>query len=217
MKKIINEWQQFRALKKCKDEADEAFIEMAHISYPDIKINRRILYRKDKAMRENGDTALIDGRGKHKAHAKKLTDEMWDIFEYYYLDQSRKTVKLCMTLTELNLKQLGREDLLPLPSVTTFQRAVSSIPIPYIKYFRFSEKQFIGDCAPYIKRMYDDLESNDIWVADNHTFDVMVNKNNAPVRVYLTAFMDVRSRKMTGWCGTDAPSSDATIYALKRG
>ena len=216
-KKIINEWQQFRALKKCKVEADEAFIEMAQISYPDIKINRRILYRKDKAMRENGDTALIDGRGKHKAHAKKLTDEMWDIFEYYYLDQSRKTVKLCMTLTELNLKQLGREDLLPLPSVTTFQRAVSSIPIPYIKYFRFSEKQFIGDCAPYIKRMYDDLESNDIWVADNHTFDVMVNKNNAPVRVYLTAFMDVRSRKMTGWCVTDAPSSDATIYALKRG
>ncbi len=215
--KIINEWQQFRALKKCKVEADEAFIEMAQIRYPDIKINRRILYRKDKAMRENGNIALVDGRGKHKAHAKKLTDEMWDIFEYYYLDQSRKTVKLCMTLTELNLKQMGREDLLPLPSVTTFQRAVSSIPIPYVKYFRFSEKQFIGECAPYIKRMYDDLESNDIWVADNHTFDIMVNKNDSPVRVYLTAFMDVRSRKITGWCVTDAPSSDATIYALKHG
>ena len=215
--KIINEWQQFRALKKFKVEADEAFIEMAQIRYPDIKINRRILYRKDKAMRENGNIALVDGRGKHKAHAKKLTDEMWDIFEYYYLDQSRKTVKLCMTLTELNLKQMGREDLLPLPSVTTFQRAVSSIPIPYVKYFRFSEKQFIGECAPYIKRMYDDLESNDIWVADNHTFDIMVNKNDSPVRVYLTAFMDVRSRKITGWCVTDAPSSDATIYALKHG
>ena len=215
--KIINEWQQFRALKKFKVEADEAFIEMAQIRYPDIKINRRILYRKDKAMRENGNIALVDGRGKHKAHAKKLTDEMWDIFEYYYLDQSRKTVKLCMTLTELNLKQMGREDLLPLPSVTTFQRAVSSIPIPYVKYFRFSEKQFIGECAPCIKRMYDDLESNDLLVADNHTFDIMVNKNDSPVRVYLTAFMDVRSRKITGWCVTDAPSSDATIYALKHG
>ena len=65
--------------------------------------------------------------------------------------------------------------------------------------------------------MYEDLESNDIWVADNHTFDIMIEKEGKAVRVYLTAFMDVRSRKMTGWCVTDAPSSDATIYALKRG
>ena len=122
-----------------------------------------------------------------------------------------------MTLTELELKAEGKEYALPLPSITTFQRRAGNIPVPYIKYWRYNEKTFIGECAPYIKRMYDDLESNDIWVADNHTFDVMVNKNNAPVRVYLTAFMDVRSRKMTGWCVTDAPSSDATIYALKKG
>ena len=54
-------------------------------------------------------------------------------------------------------------------------------------------------------------------MADNHTFDVMVERDGAPVRVYLTAFMDVRSRKAVGWCITDSPSSDATIYALKKG
>lgn len=79
------------------------------------------------------------------------------------------------------------------------------------------ENTFIGECAPYIKRMYQNLESNAIWVADNHTFDVMVQKAGKQARVYLTAFMDVRSRKFTGWCVTDAPSSDATIYALKKG
>lgn len=216
-KKIISDWQIYRNRQSNKAEADEAFISMTNIQYPEIKLTRRTLYRKDKAMREKGDFALIDSRGKHKGHAKKLTDEVWDIFEYYYLDQSRKTIKLCMTLTELSLKDSGRTELLPLPSATTFKRYVDKIPIPYIKYWRYNEKTFIGECAPYIKRMYDDLDSNDIWVADNHTFDVMVNKNNAPVRVYLTAFMDVRSRKMTGWCVTDAPSSDATIFALKRG
>ncbi len=144
-----------------------------------------------------------------------MEQKKWEIVEEKL--KAGKSVKLCMTLTELYLKDSGREELLPLPSITTFNRYADKIPVPYIKYWRQNEKTFIGECAPYIKRMYDDLESNDIWVADNHTFDIMVNKNNAPVRVYLTAFMDVRSRKMTGWCVTDAPSSDATIFALKRG
>lgn len=216
-RKLIDEWQRYRAFKDNKAEADESFITLANISNPKLNLTRRTLYRKDQLYREQGEVALVDRRGKHKEHSRKLTAEVWDMFEYYYLDQSRKSVKLCMTLTELNLKQQGKEELLPLPSITTFRRRVNALPIPYIKYFRFSEKQFISECAPYIKRMYEDLESNDIWVADNHTFDVMVNKNDAPVRVYLTAFMDVRSRKMMGWCVTDAPSSDATIYALKRG
>lgn len=216
-KKIINDWQSFRNSRNNKADADETYIAMANIQHPELKLTRRTLYRKDKLMREFGDTALTDNRGKHKGHNRKLTDEVWDIFEYYYLDQTRKSIKLCMTLTELYLKDSGRKELLPLPSITTFNRYVDKIPVPYIKYWRQNEKTFIGECAPYIKRMYDDLESNDIWVADNHTFDIMVNKNNAPVRVYLTAFMDVRSRKMTGWCVTDAPSSDATIFALKRG
>lgn len=216
-RKIISDWQAYRNSGESKEKADREFVAMANIQNPELKLTRRTLYRKDKALREKGEAALIDGRGKHKEHNLKLTKEIWDIFEYYYLDQSRKSVKLCMTLTELELKAEGKEYALPLPSITTFQRRAGNIPVPYIKYWRYNEKTFIGECAPYIKRMYDDLESNDIWVADNHTFDVMVNKNNAPVRVYLTAFMDVRSRKMTGWCVTDAPSSDATIYALKKG
>lgn len=216
-KKILSDWQSFRTGRDNKAEADETFISISNIQHPEFKLTRRTLYRKDKLMRELGETALTDERGKHSSHNKKLTNEIWDIFEYYYLDQSRKSIRLCMTLTELYLKEKGREELLPLPSITTFNRYVDKIPVPYIKYWRQNEKTFIGECAPYIKRMYDDLESNDIWVADNHTFDIMVNKNNAPVRVYLTAFMDVRSRKMTGWCVTDAPSSDATIFALKRG
>lgn len=216
-RKIISDWQEYRNSGESKEKADREFVAMANIQNPELKLTRRTLYRKDKALREKGEAALIDKRGKHKEHSLKLTKEIWDIFEYYYLDQSRKSVKLCMTLTELELKAEGKEYALPLPSITTFQRRAGNIPVPYIKYWRYNEKTFIGECAPYIKRMYDDLESNDIWVADNHTFDVMVNKNNAPVRVYLTAFMDVRSRKMTGWCVTDAPSSDATIYALKKG
>ncbi|MBD5631700.1 MAG: transposase [Clostridia bacterium] len=112
------------------------------------------------------------------------------------------------------------QKLLPLASSASFAREIErSIPVPVLKYYRLGEKACHDECANYIERTYDDLHSNDIWVCDNHTFDIFVNGGDSekPVRVYLTAFLDVRSRKMVGWYVTDAPSSDATLQALRRG
>lgn len=120
----------------------------------------------------------------------------------------------CIRLTEMQLKQYDPE-WLPLPSVDTFIRALRErTPVPVVQYFRFGQKAYKDKCAPYIRRMYSDLYSNDIWVCDNHTFDVIVNEDGKEVRVYLTTFLDIRSRKIVGWYVTDNPSSQATIYAL---
>lgn len=223
-KDILKEWQEYRnnAPKKAKAQADIEFLNYISVEYPDLKFSQRILYRKKEAQEKEGDIGLLDKRGKHGNHKKTLPDPVFDIFEYYYLDESRKTVTKCMELTELEIKK-NREDLqhlLPLPSLSTFSRAVESrIPVPALKYYRFGEKAFLDECAPYIRRKYGDLASNDIWVCDNHTFDVLVNDGKAekPVRVYLTGFLDVRSRKMVGWYVTDNPCSDATLAALRRG
>jgi hypothetical protein len=221
-KGILADRSKFRANSPLpKTEADEAFVAITNerlaVSHPHITLTVRGLYRKHKALHSEGEHALIDKRGKHGKHAKKLTDEMFDIFEYYYLDDSRKTASLCRILTGLELERL--HGVKPeLPSLGTFERAARGIPIPYIKLFRDGERAFISECAPYIKRMYDDLEPNDIWVGDGHTFDIMVlGKDGKPFRPYLSAFMDVRTRKMMGWIVVDKLSGDASIYALKRG
>ena len=226
-KGIIKEWDNFRAGSELnKAEADNAFVELTAArlakSHPHISLTVRSLYRKRKALYSKGEAALIDKRGKHGKHAKKLTDEMFDIFEYYYLDESRKTATLCRFLTNEELKRLHGLSVISalpeLPSIGTFERAAKSIPIPYIKWFREGKEAFISDCAPYIRRMYDDLAPNDIWVADGHTFDIMVlGKDGKPFRPYLSAFMDVRTRKMMGWVVAERLCGDVTIYALKRG
>lgn len=223
-KDILNEWQQYRnnTAKKAKAQADEEFLNYISVEYPNMKFSQRILYRKKEAQEKAGDIGLLDKRGKHGNHKKTLPDPVFDVFEYFYLDESRKTVTRCMELTELEIKK-NREDLqclLPLPSLSTFVRAVEKrIPVPAMKYYRFGEKAFRDECGPYIRRKYGDLDSNDIWVCDNHTFDVLINDGKAekPVRVYLTAFLDVRSRKMMGWYVTDNPCSDATLMALRKG
>lgn len=222
-KEILNEWFRYRdeAGKGAKAQADVEFLNYITVEYPDLKFSQRILYRKWEAWKKQGDIGLLDMRGKHKNHRKTLPDEVFDVFEYYYLDESRKSVTKCMELTELEIKK-NREDLqhlLPLPSLTTFTRRIEKIPVPVLKYYRFGEKAFLDECAPYIRRRYGDLASNDIWVCDNHTFDILVDdgKSEKPVRMYLTAFLDVRARKMVGWYVTDNPCSDATLMALRRG
>lgn len=218
-KAILEEWRSYRNQYKPIPEADKRFVEYISVQYPDMHFSARILQRKWNAMHTYGDAALIDRRGKHGNHARAIPREVWDIFEYYYLDESQPSIQNCMRYTQLQIQKI-KPELLPLASSTTFSKEIlRSIPVPVLKYYRKGEKACHDECAPYIKRTYTDLCSNDIWVCDNHTFDVFVNdeEHSKPVRVYLTAFQDVRSRKYMGWYVTLNPCSDATLYALRRG
>lgn len=219
-KEILREWQEYRnGFEGSKKEGDWKFVGYLENRFPDKKFSPRILQRQWKALQESGEAALVDGRGRHGNHKKAVPDKVFDIFQYYYLDESQKSVRKCMELTELALKKDAPE-LLPLAASSTFARMITKeIPVPVLKYYRCGEKAFRDKCAPYIERTYDDLNSNDIWVCDNHTFDVLVNdgEHKKPVRVYLTGFLDVRSRKMVGWYVTLNPCSDATLFALRRG
>ena len=212
-RKLLESWQSYRGKEEDKEKADNTFIQVMNVQNEGLHLSRRTLYRKWNSFVMEGEASLTDGRGKHGNHNRKMTKEIFDVFEYYYLNENKPSIKQCMRETALYFEGQNIE----MPCYTTFKRSAEKIPKAIKLYFREREKVFIDKCAPYIKRMYEDLESNDIWVADNHTFDIMVEKEGKPVRVYLTAFMDVRSRKMMGWCVTDAPSSDATIYALKKG
>lgn len=222
-KNVLEEWEHYRPPGQSRKEATAGFAAYMAVQHPEIKFSERILYRKAQALREAGPAALADRRGKHDRHKKAVPREVFDIFEYFYLDQSRKSIRLCIALAELEIRQHPDkydQSLLPLASHASFAREVErSIPVPVLKYFRLGEKAFRDQCANYIERTYDDLYSNDIWVCDNHTFDVFVNngEQEKPARVYITGFLDVRSRKMVGWYVADAPSSDATLQALRRG
>lgn len=218
-KRTIEEWRAFRNRGGSKSEADEIFLKKLQEQYPEMKLSVRIIQRKDQALRTYGEAALIDRRGKHGNHKKVIPDEVFAVFTSYYLDESRKSVRKCMELTEIYLKHEHKEDLLPLASSQTFTREIlRSIPPAAVVLCREGMKACTDKMLPYIHRTYEDLQSNDIWVCDNHTFDVFINdgEHEKPIRVYLTAFQDVRSRKFVGWYVTLSPSSNATLIALRR-
>lgn len=215
---ILKEWKAYRnAYDGSKAQADEEFVQIMQQRRPGL--NYQQLSRKERQYREMGAGGLVDRRGKHDNHCKKIPDQVWNVFENYYLDESRKTVAVCMRLTETYFKKNGIE-IPPMADRSTFSREIlKRIPPAELVLWREGEKAFKDKCGMYISRYYEDLDSNDIWVCDNHTFDIFIDDGERvkPSRVYLTGFLDVRSRKMMGWYVTLTPNSQATLYALRRG
>ena len=116
-------------------------------------------------------------------------------------------------------QKMAPELVADIPTYSTFWRRIQrDIPEPMEVLGRQGQKAFRDRCTPYIRRTYEAMASNEWWVADNHTFDVITQGENGQLhRLYLTAFFDARSGFYTGWHVTTAPSSQSTLIALRKG
>lgn len=219
--RVIKEWQLFRNKEgvTSKAKVDELYVNQLKLQYPNINISTDILYRKYNHLKQGNLKGLIDKRGKAKRGCTKIDEETWQVFLSFYLDQAKHPQRKCYEYTKLYLKENDKFDLVDnMPAYCTFTRHIKSDLSDGIKTLgRDGEKAFDDRCAPYIKRTYDNMESNEYWIGDNHTIDVIVGEDEKQFRLYLTAFLDARSGIMTCIYLTDAPSSQASIYSLRRG
>jgi putative transposase len=216
-KKCLTDWQKFRSQGGKKTERDEQFVELWNIQQPEYELSIPTLYRKQKMWQKLGDIALVDKRGGWNRGQSEIPEIAWAVFEQLYLDEGRPSISYIYKLVCIWAKN-EMPGILPLPSYETFQRYVKNIPLPVLRLFRYGEKDYYDKAAPYILRKYEELQSNEIWVADNHEIDVIVErKNGSHYRPWITAYQDVRSRKIVGYCISDKPSSDTNLYALRKG
>ncbi|MED1561129.1 hypothetical protein AJ85_05800, partial [Alkalihalobacillus alcalophilus ATCC 27647 = CGMCC 1.3604] len=216
-RKCLDDWQEYRSQGGKKTELDELFVQEWNETNEDHPLTTSTLRRKFKNWQEQGDEALVDKRGGWNRGLTEIPDVAWAIFEQYYLDEARPSISYCRKLVE-TWAELDEPELLPLPTYETFQRKAKKIPYAVLRFFRYGAKDADDKALPYIRRIYSSLQSNEIWVADNHTFDVMVRRPNGAIyRPYVTMYQDVRARKMVGWFVTDTPNSDANLFALRKG
>lgn len=217
---VINEWQSFRNKENArnKSEVDELFITKMKLEHPELNISTSILYRKFKALKNGDLEGLIDKRGKAKKGYTKIDEHVWQVFLSFLLDQAKHPLRKCYQYTLLYIQDTAPELYENIPAYCTFTRHVKAdIPDAILTLGRDGDKAFDDRCAPYIRRTYDNMDSNDYWIGDNHTIDVIVGDGEKTFRLYLTAFMDARSGIMTCIYITDTPSSQASIYSLRRG
>ena len=217
--RILNAWDEYCAKSKLqKVPATEKFVQLQKVANPELNISKGILYRKKAALKADDLARLIDNRGSWKRGTSSIPDVAWECFLSFYLDEAQHPIQACYEYTEMWIKREAPQ-LLPLPAYASFYRKVqTAIPKPVEIMGRQGMKAFRDRCAPYIRRTYEGMASNEFWIADNHTFDVQTKGENGSIhRLYLTAFFDARSGIFTGCYVTDAPSSQATLIALRKG
>lgn len=192
----MEQWQQYRMKPgvTCKADVDKKFVTLCGLEYPDKEISVDILYRKWKAVKENDLDGLIDKRGKWKREPAALMIRYGRRFCISTLMRASIRSRSAWTTPRCGLRKktgfIHRHSKL----FRFYRRLNNEVPEGVKVLGREGHKAYNDRCAPFIRRIYEDIESNEWWIADNHTFDVMVKDKNGNIhRPYLTAFLDARS------------------------
>lgn len=216
---ILKDWQTRRVKYKNKCEFDANFIGECRLKYENhnICISTDILYRKYAAFRENDYDGLIDKRGGWNKGISFMNDDIWKMFTKLYLVSSKPTVSRCYTDIKAWIQNHYPELYDSIPSERSFRRRIKNeIPDCVIAYTREGQKACFDKYCEFIDRDYTDLKANEIWIADNHTLDIVsMSPEGKPHRLSLTAYMDAKSGVIVGWNLCDNPCSQSTLLAFR--
>lgn len=217
--KIIEEWENYISGNwKKKTALTQQFVQEWNQTH-DKKISARTLSRKVKDYRENGIVGLADFRGTNASQrGSQIPEVVWALFLNWWLDEAQPNISTVYrnvsAFVEMNLPELYEQ----LPTYATFRNQTLNLPVAVVKYFREGNKAFEDACIPFLRRMYDDIDSNDVWSADYHTLDFMCRDDitGNPIRPHASVWIDVRSRKILSVVLCENSNSDGVISAFKK-
>lgn len=169
---------------------------------PDSVITKSQLFRWQRKYKSGDVADLIDMRGGHNRGQITIPPDAWEYFYALYMTLQKRSIQRCWELTRLEYPNI--------PTVSAFERNLTTIPKLVMIYYREGEKAF-NDALVSMERSREDIASNDIWFSDHHLVDVAVINNRGRVfRPWLTVFFDARASKVISFIVRDK-SADATV------
>ena len=216
---ILKEWQAQRAGYQSKTQFDKLYVGKCQLEHPELQVSEDILYRKWAAYKENDLAGILGLRGAWNKDTSTIPEPVWQAFLWFWLDENEPPLSGCYRCTINWTEEFYPELLHDIPTERSFRRHIKNDVAKAIKELkRNGEKAFSDRCMPYMMRMYDKLQPNDVWIADNHTLDIQsLDENGEKHRLYLTAFLDAKSGVLVGWNITETVDSQSTILALRHG
>ena len=216
---ILKEWQAQRAGYQSKTQFDKLYVGKCQLEHPELQVSEDILYRKWAAYKENDLAGILGLRGAWNKDTSTIPEPVWQAFLWFWLDENEPPLSSCYRCTINWTEEFYPELLHDIPTERSFRRHIKNDVAKAIKELkRNGEKAFSDRCMPYMMRMYDKLQPNDVWIADNHTLDIQsLDENGEKHRLYLTAFLDAKSGVLVGWNITETVDSQSTILALRHG
>lgn len=176
------------------------------------RLSRATLFNWLAGYRREGVAGLCDDRWKARATDEPASDPFLEEVKRLYLSLRRPKLTVCHEIACLKADEQGWEK----RSYKACQRFIELIPRSVILKFRFGEEAHTNDAAPFIERDYTTLAANEIFCGDHHQFDVICADGGKLIRPWLTAWQDVRSRKIVGWMiFAHDPNQDTILQAFR--
>jgi hypothetical protein len=172
----------------------------------------RTLFNWLRDYRKGGLAGLADERWtRHRDTDRPTDDPFFAEVQRLYLDLRKPALTACFELAKYKAQREGW----PARSYKQSQRFIRRLPKAVVLKYRAGEEAFVNDGERFIERDYSTLASNEIWCGDHHRFDIWVSAAGKHVRPWLTAWEDVRSRKIVGWTIYAAdPNTDSILAAF---
>ena len=97
---------------------------------------------------------------------------------------------------------------------TTVTRYIKEIPNSVKVFYREGQKAYHDKFDPYIERDYTLFKAMEWGCGDHHIFDFVITHEGRIFRPWVTLFMDMRSRTITGWWIDVVPNTLTIMRAL---
>jgi putative transposase len=187
-------------------------------------VSARTLWNWYMQYRELGYAGLADRvrSDKGKSRFLKAHPAVRTFIENKYLGE-RLSIRLVYEALRRDWKRLEPECPRP-PSYSAIRSYLQQLPKPLLILSREGKRQFQERCDPYLLTDFQSLLPNQIWVSDHGQHDAFVRNDlfsgvsaNVAVRPWLTAVLDMRSRKVVGTAWSATPSSHTISSALRVG
>lgn len=187
-----------------------------------VKLSRSTLYNWKREYLADGRQGLLDGRASRLADDNPFA-EFYTELRATWLAENQPKVSDCYRAVRI----LGRRNGWAIPHLRSASRFCSRIGKADVILAREGEKAFDDKCAAHVIRNYTriiirgverPMESNDLWCVDHHACDCLVSYKGKFLRPVLTAFEDIRSRRIMAWrFWAYAPDATCVLLTFRTG
>lgn len=212
--RTLKEYEAYIATPGKRTELTRAFLRDWNAAHPDAQLSQSTLYNWQAKHRADGLSGLLPQYGKRKGE-RRIDAPAWEFFQVQYLQQSRPSVGDCYILLARKAKIEGWT----IPSRATIARMVKEdIPEAVRTLRRFGDKKYMDDIQTFTRRDPESIRAGEVFVGDHHILDVFINVGTIEkpkwARPWMTAWLDMRSRKFVGWTVNLSPCTDEIIEAF---
>jgi len=165
----------------------------------------RSVYRWCQEYKKQGITGLIRGVRSDKGSIKELCNDALNFIQALYIQPIRPSVP---KIYEVYLMEAKKRDW-NIVSLDTIYRIINRIPKDISIMGRDGKEAYRANALPKATRNLNSLKANEIWCGDGHVLAVLVPDGKRLKRYTFSAWLDMGSRAIVGYCiGT---FSSATI------